>query len=315
MNEAASSPKYDVSAGKIDQTVCPRRFPSLPLRQANRATIPSIAMPRCSRYHRARASGSLALKKMPPIPVTRARRVRAAMPRSGPRGLKRFPISPVRAGHPGGSAGGLEIGEDSQVFAQVPRNEEVLADPFPSRLSHRLPFRRIAEELDRTVGTFPHAGHEVTVTTVLDLDADAGDIAPDNGDALPEGLAHDETESFAERLCDRHVGLSLEDVHFERTDSAEIGQEVNVRIIARVPGRALEPQPAFRIVAGHRGEQQELHLRNLLLHEPIRIDDAERIFPWIEAADLTDYGPVEIDVEPRQDCLELLSVHVAVLRA
>src|SRR5206468_6666608 len=100
-------------------------------------------------------------------------------------------------------------------------------------------------------------------------------------------------------LTDRHVGLSLEDVHFERTDSAEIGQEVNVRIIARVPGRALEPQPALRIVAGHRGEQQELHLRNLLLHEPVRIDDAERIFPWIEAANLADYVPVEIDVEPR----------------
>src|SRR2546425_777087 len=83
MNEAACSPKYDVSEGKIDQTVCPTRFPSLPLRQANRATIPSIEMPRCSRYHRARASGFLALKKMPPIPVTRLRRVRAAMPRSG----------------------------------------------------------------------------------------------------------------------------------------------------------------------------------------------------------------------------------------
>src|SRR5947209_848532 len=89
MNGAAFSPKYDVSEGKIDQTVCPTRFPSLPLRQANRATIPSIEMPRCSRYHRARASGFLALKKMPPIPVTRLRRVRAAMPRSGSLRLKR----------------------------------------------------------------------------------------------------------------------------------------------------------------------------------------------------------------------------------
>src|SRR5437867_6802246 len=236
MNEAPSCPKYDVSAGKIDQTVCPTRFPSLPLRQANRATIPSIAMPRCSRYHRARASGSLALKKMPPIPVTRARRVRAAMPRSGPRGLKRFPISPVRAGHPGGSAGGLEIGEDSQVFAQVPRNEEVLADPFPSRLSHCLPFRRIAEELHRPVGTFPHAGHEVTVTTVLDLDADAGDIAPDHGDALPHRFAHDEPEPLAERFRNGHVGLPLEDVHLEGADPTETGEAVDVRIIARFPG-------------------------------------------------------------------------------
>src|SRR2546427_367509 len=51
------------------------------------------------------------------------------------------------------------------------------------------------------------------------------------------------------------------------------------------------------------------------MSEPIRIDDAERIFPRIEAADLGDHGSSEIDIEPRQDRLQLLPIDVAVLRA
>src|SRR5205809_1506056 len=316
MNDASSVPKYDVSAGKIDQTVCPTRFPSLPLRQENRATIPSMERPRCSRYQRASPSGSLALKKMPPIPVTRLRRVRAAMPRKGFSETKGVPqTSSGQDRHHDGSTAGLEVGEDPQVFPQVPRDQEVTADPLPPRPAHRLPLRGIAEQLHGPVGAILDAGHEVAMTTVLDLEPNPGDVATDHGDALPEGLAHDQPEPFAERFRDRHVRLPLEDVHLEGADPAEIGEEVDVRIIPRMSGRALEPHPPFRIVPGHGGHEQELNLRDLLFHQTIRIDDAQRIFPRIEPADLGDDGSVEIDVEARQDGLQLLPVHVAVLRA
>src|SRR5438445_3859218 len=79
MNEEPSLPKYAVSAGKIDQTVCPRPPGGFPVRQEKSATNPSIWSPRCSRYQRASAFGSFALKKMPPIPVTRTRRFRATI--------------------------------------------------------------------------------------------------------------------------------------------------------------------------------------------------------------------------------------------
>src|SRR5712691_12569544 len=79
MNEEPPLPKYAVAAGKIDQTVCPRPPGDFPARQVKSATKPSIWIPRCSRYQRASAFGSFALKKMPPIPVTQTRRFRAAI--------------------------------------------------------------------------------------------------------------------------------------------------------------------------------------------------------------------------------------------
>src|SRR5438552_4994032 len=83
MNEEPPLPKYAVSAGKIDQTVCPGPPGDFPVLQEKSATSPSIWSPRCSRYQRASAFGSFALKKMPPIPVTRTRRFRAAIDQEG----------------------------------------------------------------------------------------------------------------------------------------------------------------------------------------------------------------------------------------
>src|SRR5437762_13057587 len=77
----APSPKYFVSAGNMDQTVCPSTLPSSPPRHAKRATVSSIRIPRCRRYHSTIAFGPFALKKMPPRPVTRTRCVRSAIAR------------------------------------------------------------------------------------------------------------------------------------------------------------------------------------------------------------------------------------------
>src|SRR5438552_13712399 len=145
--------------------------------------------PRCSRYQRASPSGSLALKKMPPIPVTRLRRVRAAMPRKGFSGTKGVPqTSSGQDRQHAGSSRGLEVGEDPQVFPQVPRDQEVTADPLPPRPAHRLPLRGIAEQLHGPVGEILDDGHEVDMTTVIDMEPNPGVVATDTRDAHLDGI-------------------------------------------------------------------------------------------------------------------------------
>src|SRR5947199_243893 len=66
MNEEPPLPKYAVSAGKIDQTVCPRPPGDFPVLQEKSATSPSIWSPRCSRYQRASALPLAAAAPPPP---------------------------------------------------------------------------------------------------------------------------------------------------------------------------------------------------------------------------------------------------------
>src|SRR5690348_280468 len=59
------------SAGKTDQTVVP--LVGLPAESVQVKAVPPqgwTSMPRCFLYHSRRALGSLALMKMPPMPVT-----------------------------------------------------------------------------------------------------------------------------------------------------------------------------------------------------------------------------------------------------
>src|SRR6202011_4832307 len=73
MKGLVAGSKYLVSAGNNAQTVCPVVSGLSGSRHSKTTPPPSGCgtSPRCSRYHAFNASGSLALKKMPPIPVTR----------------------------------------------------------------------------------------------------------------------------------------------------------------------------------------------------------------------------------------------------
>src|SRR5437899_3333570 len=95
MKDAPFFPKYDVLAGNRAQIVWPFCRAFLPPRHSYAAMEPSMRIPSRSRYHRASALGSFALKKMPPIPVTRGRRGRAAMV-----GSRAPSISPFRKAFP-----------------------------------------------------------------------------------------------------------------------------------------------------------------------------------------------------------------------
>src|SRR5437899_2685284 len=72
---------------------------------------------------------------------------------------------------------------------------------------------------------------------------------------------------------------------------------------------------AHRLSASRIAEQLDCAVRRLLLDEAVRIDDAERVLPGVETADLADDGLLEVDVEAGEDRVALLLVHVAVLRA
>ena len=77
--------------------------------------------------------------------------------------------------------------------------------------------------------------------------------------------------------------MDLERVHLDGTDVVEVGEDVDVRIAGRVGDRLVVVVPAFRIVVRHRTDQCELHVRKLLLHQAVRVDDTEGILPGVEA--------------------------------
>src|SRR5437667_5955863 len=154
------------------------------------------------------------------------------------------------------------------------------ANPFAAGPSHRLPTRRIAEELDGPIRGLLDAGDKVSVPPIFDLESNPPDVPAHDRDALPQRFADDETESLPEGLRDRDVRLSLEDVDLERADPAEVRHEVDVGILARVPCRSLKPHPPLRIVAGHRCDEEELDLRDFLLDEPVGVDHHDPYLPW-----------------------------------
>src|SRR5205807_661014 len=150
---------------------------------------------------------------------------------------------------------------ESQMIPQISGNQEVFPHSVVTGATHRLPPIRVPKELDGTVSGLLHGGHEESVASILNLNPDAAHVPTDHRNALPEGLAHDESEPLPEGFRQSDVRLPLEYVHLNRADAAEVGQKVDVRIVARMPGRPLEPQPAFGIVLGHGADHQQLAVR------------------------------------------------------
>src|SRR5207245_8307716 len=106
----------------------------------------------------------------------------------------------------------------------------------------------------------------------FELEPDPPDVPAHDRDALPHRFADDETESLSEGLRDRDVRLSLGDVDLERANPAEVRHEVDIGILARVPGRSLKPHPPLRLVARHRSDEEALDVRDFLLDEQLGVD-------------------------------------------
>src|SRR2546423_5227672 len=203
----------------------------------------------------------------------------------------------------------------SQMIPQISGDQKVFSHSVVTVATHGLPSIRVAKELDGAISGFLHRGHEEPVASILDLDPYAAHVPTDHRNALPEGLAHDESEPLPEGFRQCGVCLPLEYVHLDRADAAEVGQKVDVRIVARMPCRPLAPQPAFGVVRGHRTDHEELDVRDCLFHEPICVDHAERVLPGIESPHLTHDRSAWVELETGEDRLAFLRRDFAILRA
>ena len=108
--------------------------------------------------------------------------------------------------------------------------------------------------------------------------------------------------------------VHLERVHLDRADVVHVAEDVDVRVAVCVLDRAVVVVPAFRIVVRHRADQRELHLRETLLDQAVRVDHAERVLPRIEARDLREQRTLDVDAELVDDVCGVLRRERHVLR-
>ena len=72
--------------------------------------------------------------------------------------------------------------------------------------------------------------------------------------------------------------------------------------------------PALGVVVRHRAHERQLHVRVALLDDPVRVDHAERVLPGIEAGDLRQQRPLDVDPELVDDVGGVLGRERHVLR-
>ena len=149
-----------------------------------------------------------------------------------------------------------------QIVAQVARREEVLAHVLLAAPAQRAAELGVAQELDRALGALLDAGDEVSGDAVLDLQRYAADVPADERPRLPDRLGDRQPEALAGGLLDQHVGVRLERVDLDRPDVVEVVEDVYVRVAVRVGDGRVEEVPPLGVVAGHRADQRELHLRH-----------------------------------------------------
>src|SRR5262249_21211376 len=181
---------------------------------------------------------------------------------------------------------------EQQARAQEPLTRALLAGPSQPATEFR-----VEQDVDAAPGSLLRRGDQVAVLAVDDLQRDPADIPPDRRAPLPERLGHCQPEALPDRLLHDHVGLGLERVHLDRSDVVEVVEDLDVRIRPGVLEGPVEELPALRVIGGHRADQRQLHLRDLLRHQPVRVDHPDRVLPGVEAGDLGDHRAVHVDSE------------------
>ena len=91
--------------------------------------------------------------------------------------------------------------------------------------------------------------------------------------------------------------MHLECVHLDAADVVEIREDVDVRIALGVGDGLVVVIPALGIVVGHRADEGELNLRKALLYLPVSVDHAQGVLPGIEAGNLSQQRPLDVDSE------------------
>src|SRR5262249_34651636 len=172
-------------------------------------------------------------------------------------------------------------GEERQVVAQMPRDEEVATDVLPSGRAHAADQLRIAEEMPDAEGRALHRLHRVAGDAGKDLVGYPPGEAAQQGLSLRRGRGHVEPEAGDQGLVDDDGGCPLEGIHLRlriggKEDHAHVG------ILAR---RLLHFGEHIVAGAGGRSREHEAEVV-VLLHEPVGVDHAERVVRALELAGL-----------------------------
>ena len=213
-----------------------------------------------------------------------------------------------------GVVAGQEV-EEHEPVAQQARRQEV-----PANVLLALSARARASAGSRRISMHAWA-HSSTESTSQPVSPSSiwATIPPTRpatvGRALPERLGHRQAEALLR--IDFWISASrvhLERVHLDRADVVHVAQDVDVRIAVGVLDGAVVVVPAFRVVVRHRADERELHLGKLLLHRAVGVDHAERVLPRIEARDLRQQRPLDVDAELVDDVRGVLGRERHVLR-
>ncbi len=122
-------------------------------------------------------------------------------------------------------------------------------------------------------------------------------VAADERPRLPQRLGDGQAEALAGGLLDHHVGLRLERVDLDRAHVVQVVEDVDVGVAVGVGHRLVEELPALGVVGGHRTDQRQLHLGDVLLDQPVGVDHAHRVLPRVEARHLAQQRAVHVDSE------------------
>ena len=122
-------------------------------------------------------------------------------------------------------------------------------------------------------------------------------LPADRRPPLPERLGDGQPEALADRLLQADVGLRLEGVDLDRADVVEVVEDLDVGVAVGVLEGLLEELPALGVVGRHRADQRQLRLRDVLGHLAVGVDHPHRVLPGVEARDLGDQRPVDVDPE------------------
>ena len=108
--------------------------------------------------------------------------------------------------------------------------------------------------------------------------------------------------------------VHLERVHLDTADVVQVREDVDVRIALGVADGLVVVVPALGVVVRHRANERELHLGEALLHLTVGVDHAQRVLPGIEARDLRQQRPLDVDSELVDDVGRILGRKGHVLR-
>src|SRR5882724_1046377 len=174
-----------------------------------------------------------------------------------------------------------EEGEECQIVAQVPRDEEIPTDVLAPRGAHAADQLGIPEEMPDAEGGALDRFHGIAGHSEYHLIRDPAREAAYHGLTLPHGGGHVDGKAGGERLVDHDGRAPLERIHLR----LGIGRQHDHAHVGVVAGRLLYFRQHVAACARREAGQDEPDVV-MLLYEAVCVHYAEWIVRAAERADL-----------------------------